>query len=112
MQRTGRGKKDPIHLAVARRRIDKLYALSKEKVSEGDYELARRYTYLAKRIGMRYTVRVPRHLKQMTCESCMIPMVPGRTARVRMRNGRRILTCLKYGSIKRIPYRKTEHGKD
>ena len=106
MHRTGRGKKNPAHLAVAKRRITALYDLSLEKVREGDLDLARRYTGLAKRIGMRYTVRIPRDLKQMTCRSCMVPLVPGRTARVRIRCGQRAITCHECGHTRRIGYKR------
>jgi ribonuclease P protein subunit RPR2 len=112
MHRTGRGRKDPLHLVVARRRIDRLYELSFEMVAVDDLELSRRYTDLAKRIGMRYTVRIPRDLKQMTCKECMVPLIPGRTSRVRIRNGRRIVTCLECGSCRRIPTRRVDHAKE
>jgi ribonuclease P protein subunit RPR2 len=102
MHRTGRGKKNPVHLALAKKRIAGLYEMSFEKVREGDMDLARRYTTLAKRIGMRYTVRIPRDLKQMTCRSCMVPLIPGRTSRVRLRGGSRVLTCTECGHSRRI----------
>jgi ribonuclease P protein subunit RPR2 len=102
MHRTGRGKKNPLHLAVAKRRIAGLYELSIERVREGDLDLARRYTELAKKIGMRYTVRIPQELKQMTCRSCMVPLVPGKTSRTRIRDGSRVVTCTECGFSRRI----------
>jgi len=105
MHRTGRGKKSHHHLVIARGRIDGLYRLSVEKLEAGDDDLARRYTSLAKRIGMRYTVRIPRPLKQMTCRECALPLLPGRTSRVRIRKGRRVVTCLGCGRSMRYPFK-------
>lgn len=107
MHRTGRGKKDPFHLAVARRRIETLYDLSFAMVQKDDLDMARRYTTLAKRIGMRYTVRIPREFKQFTCKECGVLLVPGRTSRVRVRGGKRVMTCTICGAVKRLPFRRS-----
>lgn len=110
MRRTGRGKKDQLHLAVAKDRIARLYTLSFDMARCGDLVLARRYTSLARKIGMRYTVRVPTDLKRMTCKNCMLPLLPGRTSRVRLRPGTLTITCLECGHSRRIPHRRREDG--
>ncbi len=101
----GRGKKSHFVRATAWDRIETLYSLALERAREGDLALARRYTTLARKVGMRYTVRIPNRLKRFTCRSCMLPLIPGLNARVRLRNGIEIVTCLECGHLKRYPYR-------
>ena len=69
-----------------------------------DYELARRYVELAKRIAMRYRVRVPKELKITYCKKCLYPYKAG-NFRVRVRKGRVIIKCLNCGFERRIPIR-------
>ena len=101
MQRRGRGRKKPLIRNAARSRIDTLYDLSITKAKEGDLKLAREYLALARKISMRYTVRIPGHMKRMTCKGCMSPLIPGVTSRIRFRNGKETITCLECGKIKR-----------
>ena len=114
MQRRGGGKRRPLVQQAAKERIETLYAQAFAKARAGDLELARRYLVLAKRIGMRYTIRIPRHLKRQTCDSCFSPLLPNRTARYRNRSGRTIVTCLACGAIKRYPFKKrsVEHDEE
>jgi ribonuclease P protein subunit RPR2 len=70
----------------------------------GEMRFARRYLKLARKIGMRYTVRIPVHLKRMTCKNCMGPLLPGLTSRSRIRSGRKIVTCLECGHVSRYPH--------
>lgn len=105
MQRRGRGKKSRLQLECANDRIRTLYGLAFNRARQGDLDLARRYTSLARKIGMRYTVRIPPHLKRTTCRSCFVPMIPDITARTRIRSGRVIMTCLECGDVMRYPFR-------
>jgi ribonuclease P protein subunit RPR2 len=102
MQRRGRGKKRPQTRENARGRIKTLYSLSFEMARKGDLDLARRYLELARKIGMRNTVRIPSELKIATCRNCMIPLLPGITARFRQRGGKTVITCLECGKMKRL----------
>jgi ribonuclease P protein subunit RPR2 len=106
MQRRGRGRKKPLIRNAARSRIDTLYNLSMEKAKEGDLKLAREYLTLARKISMRYTVRIPADMKRITCKGCMTPLVPGITSRIRFRNGKETITCLECGKIKRYELRR------
>uniref|UniRef100_A0A7C2NG66 Ribonuclease P protein component 4 n=1 Tax=Archaeoglobus fulgidus TaxID=2234 RepID=A0A7C2NG66_ARCFL len=67
-----------------------------------DYELARRYVELAKKIAMRYRVRIPKELKMMYCKKCLYPYRAGKF-RVRVRKRRVIVKCLNCGFERRIP---------
>jgi ribonuclease P protein subunit RPR2 len=104
MQRRGRGKKRPIVREAALDRIESLYDLSFNMARAGEMNYARRYLKLARKIGMRHTVRIPMHLKRRTCSNCMAPLLPGITSRSRIRSGRKIVTCLECGHISRFPH--------
>ncbi|MBN1391096.1 MAG: ribonuclease P [Candidatus Thermoplasmatota archaeon] len=109
MERRGRGKKKPIIREAAADRIETLYSQAFTMARKGELDLARRYLYLARKIGMRYTVRVPKRMKRSTCKGCMAPMLPGITSRTRVRDGRRIITCLECGHVMRYPFKDEGH---
>lgn len=88
---------------IARERVVFLIKRA-EKWKTRDYELARRYIELAKRIAMRYRVRIPRELKVFYCKKCLYPYRAGKF-RVRVRKSRVIFTCLNCGFERRIPIR-------
>jgi len=76
------------------------------KVWSKDRALARRYVALARRIGMRTGVRIPRSKKRFLCKCCGSPLIPGRNCRVRLRTKGwpiLIVTCLGCGALKRFP---------
>lgn len=110
MKRRGRGKKRPIVRDAAKSRIVTLYDLSMKSAKEGDLKLAREYLALARKIGMRYTVRIPEDLRRNTCKGCGLPLIPGLTSRIRFRSGKEVITCMECGKIKR--YELSEDEKD
>ncbi len=86
---------------IARERV--FYLIKRaEEWKNIDYELARRYVELAKKIAMRYRVRIPRELKATYCKKCLYPYKAGRF-RVRVKKGRVVITCLNCGFERRIP---------
>ena len=105
MKLRGRGRKSRFQVEVAKKRIERLYSLAFEKAESGDLDLARRYTTLAKKICMRYTVHIPPVYRRRTCRNCMVPLTRSDTARIRFRKGREIVTCLECGEISRYPYK-------
>lgn len=93
---------------IARERIEILLnqALS---VYREHPELANRYVALARRLSMRYKVRIPKFWRLFICRKCKGLMVPGFSGRVRLRRRREphiAFTCLKCGGVKRIPLRR------
>jgi len=91
---------------IARERIAILLKLAGEAL-ETDEELARRYVDLAFRIAAKARLKLPRNVKRRYCRRCKTPLVPGRTARVRIKRGsggqRLVVTCLRCGYIRRYP---------
>ena len=74
-----------------------------------DEGLARRYVYLALRLASKARIRIPRDLRRKFCRKCYTPLIPGFTARYRIRSRREkhlVVTCLRCGYIRRYPLRK------
>jgi len=86
---------------IARDRVATLFALAEEEAMTGHPELADRYVGLARRIGMRYNVRLLAEYRELYCRGCSAFWVEGRTVRTRLRSGRRVRTCLRCGRERR-----------
>ena len=67
-------------------------------------ERSNRYVRLARRIGMRYRVRIPGELKQRICKQCHSYLVEGTTARTRLQGTHITTTCLVCGKQMRRQY--------
>ncbi len=94
---------------IARERISILLSRA-EQVKFEDYELARRYVELAKKIAMRYRIRLPKYQKRTFCKKCLYPYRHDRV-RVRIRKSRVMITCLNCGFVRRIPIRPLSQAK-
>lgn len=68
--------------------------------------MAKRYVEIARYVGMKAGVRIPKEEKIFLCKSCGSLLVPGVNCRVRTRTefGTTVLiTCLECGTKKRYP---------
>ncbi len=93
---------------VALERIRILFERARE-VFDCEPELAQRYVGLARRIGMRYKVRVPSEFRLMVCRHCKGFILPGKNSVVRIRQEREphiVVTCLRCGGRMRMPLRR------
>jgi ribonuclease P protein subunit RPR2 len=90
---------------IARERVSSLFVLAQREATTGHPELADRYVTLARRIGMRYNIRLLAEYRELYCRSCSSFWLEGRTVRTRLRSGRRIRTCLKCGRERRTRVR-------
>jgi ribonuclease P protein subunit RPR2 len=61
---------------------------------------------MARKIAIRYNIRLPPELRRKVCKTCCSYLVPGKSARVRTRPGNRtiVFTCLGCGRVSRFPY--------
>ena len=100
-------KRQIVDLAVER--IERLFELAEAAAKAGQEQRSDRYTQLARVIGMRYRVRIPHHLKMRLCKRCHRLLIPGKTARVRLKGEYMTTTCLRCGEQMRRPY-KTPHA--
>ncbi|HLC74317.1 MAG TPA: ribonuclease P protein component 4 [Candidatus Nanoarchaeia archaeon] len=57
----------------------------------------------ARRIAMKHKLRMPRELKRRFCKHCYHYLQPGVNARVRVHDGKVIITCWECKHIVRIP---------
>src|SRR5256714_13985996 len=74
-------------------------------------ERARRYVELARRIGMRNNVRVPAPFKRSFCKKCFAFLLPSVSARIRVGEGRVVVTCGACGAVQRSPYRREQRAR-
>jgi len=86
---------------IARRRVADLFGLAERESKGGHSDLANRYVKLARRIGMRYNVRLLGEYRDLYCRTCSAYWVEGRTVRTRFREGHRVRTCLCCGAQRR-----------
>ncbi|MBI2970884.1 MAG: ribonuclease P [Candidatus Aenigmarchaeota archaeon] len=96
-----RGKPE-YQVRIAKERIRILLDEAK-KASAREPVLAKRYTSLAKRIGMRYNVRLGK-LKRAFCKHCHAYFT-AENAQRRLRDGVITIKCFSCGKIMRIPYK-------
>jgi ribonuclease P protein subunit RPR2 len=66
---------------IAKESIDMLIKIA---LKEKDEALAARQARLAKKIAMRYRLRLPYAARQLYCKKCKAFIVPGRTSRIRV----------------------------
>lgn len=83
-----------------------LMSLAEESALGGDIEHATRYASLARKIGMRYNVRMPRGYKLAICKRCGSYVMSSRTSRFRLTGKRLTRQCLKCGSYYRVPLKR------
>ena len=76
--------------------------MAEREAQDGHGDLADRYVVLARRIGMRYNVRLPPEYRELYCRGCSGFWVEGRTVRTRLRAGRRVRVCLRCGRVRRV----------
>ncbi|MFH0961845.1 MAG: ribonuclease P [archaeon] len=80
---------------IARERIELLLDLAERNLDRP--ERARRYVELARKIGMKHSIRLKED-RQRFCKKCLIPLVIGKTVSVRIsKDGRKIVSCLLCG---------------
>ena len=107
--RKGRRTKDMID--IAKERIDILFAQAEKEALNGRPDRSNRYVHLARKIGMRYNVRLPREYRMKYCRKCDAFLLPGVNAKYRMNNGKISVTCNNCGHVYRHPYLKEKEKK-
>lgn len=88
---------------VAEERVDVLFDEAEEAALDGDVERAHRYVELARRVAMRAQHPLPSRHRRRICGSCYAYLLPGETARVRLRTGTVSATCHRCGEVSRYP---------
>jgi ribonuclease P protein subunit RPR2 len=90
-------------MGIPEERIDRLHALASEATAEREFERAREYVRLARRVGERNRCRLPRRFRRFTCDRCDAYLRPGVNARVRLQPGHVVVAC-DCGELARYPH--------
>jgi ribonuclease P protein subunit RPR2 len=88
---------------MAYERIIRLFELARIEFNDHP-KRSDRYVQLARRIGMRYRVRMPQEFKREICKHCHAYLVQGVTARTRLQGTHISTTCTLCGKQMRLPY--------
>ena len=92
-RRTRRYQKKPSEtLKIAREHIDSLFHQAR-KTAEKNQDLADRYITLARKIAMKFKLRLSSEQKRLFCPHCYRFMLPGKTVRVRIHDSKLIYSC-------------------
>lgn len=95
---------------IASERMRILFEMADE-VLRKDPQLAQRYVGLARKMGMRYKVRIPVEYRHRICKGCKSLLKPGVNCRVRLQRDREphvVITCLNCYEHTRIPLRRKQ----
>ncbi len=92
------------------RELARLINLSIDLARKGLVEDSRLVVSQALELSKSTRVRMPIHMKRLICKNCLAPLIPGVTARVRLRSQGRfsytVVSCRLCGWIRRIPYKR------
>ena len=95
------GQKPEYQLKIARERIAILFDEA-EKAAKENKDRAKRYVQLARKIGMRYNVRIPHDLKRKYCRYCHNMLLDSRR---RLKKGVLVVECKSCGASLHYPYK-------
>lgn len=102
MPRKVRRREKALHKVIAKQRISQLFELAEREALRDRMNRADRYVEIARKIGMKYRVRIPKKYKLLFCKNCYRFLLPGVNARIRVSRGRLIIYCSRCGSYRRI----------
>ena len=83
--------------------IEELFKQAKLRFKE-DKKLANKYVQTARKLSMKFKVRIPKELKRRFCRHCYIYLVPGVNLRVRTKNGKVVYYCMECKRFMRYRY--------
>jgi len=99
---------------LAEQRFWNLYNFALRELEKGNTNNASKAMRRAFKIAKKGGYNVPQHVKRNVCRRCYIPLVPGKSLRVRIRSKGRptiVRTCLNCGFVRRIPVSESERVK-
>lgn len=90
---------------IAEQRIKELFVQADENFKEYP-KLSKRYVFLARKIAMKYRIKLSSDQKKTFCKKCNAYLKMGYNATIRTRNGKIILTCKECGGSRRIIHKR------
>jgi ribonuclease P protein subunit RPR2 len=97
--------KSSVERGIALERIEKLF-LEADSAFKDSPARSRRYVELARKIAMKYKVRIRSELKRRFCKHCHAYMKQGVNCTVRLREKHLIYHCQECKKMMRFPYKK------
>ena len=88
---------------IAKDRIIELFSQAELRFKKNP-ELSDRYIEIARKISMKYKVKIPRELKKRFCKHCYKYLVPGTNSRVRLTKSKLVYYCNSCKKYMRYPY--------
>ena len=76
-----------------------------KEVFDAKPDLADKYAKKARRVALKYKLKLPLKFKRMICKNCYGFLVPGKNLRVRTRKGHIVYYCLNCKKIMRVGYK-------
>jgi len=90
---------------IAEERIIRLLELAGAEAMSGDREAASRHVKLARAVGMRYNVRLPREFRGRYCKACSSYFTPENSKRRMNSKEKRLeVACGKCGRVMKFRY--------
>jgi len=95
---------------IAEERIAILFDQAKNMFSF-DPRLSDRYVFLARKIAMKFKVKLPAELKRRFCKHCHSYFMPGKNCRIRTHEGKVVYYCMNCKHFMRFPYLKEQKAR-
>lgn len=92
---------------IVRKRIKMLYNLAIMEIKNNNIEMSSRYIYLMLKLKRKYRANIPKHIRRSYCKKCFVPLIPGKTLDIRIRNGKIIYRCKRCNNIRRFKIKNT-----
>ncbi|MBS3128939.1 ribonuclease P [Candidatus Woesearchaeota archaeon] len=89
-----RSNKKPAQFVEAAKEHIRVYFLEAQKRFNEDPQLSHRYVRLARRIAMKFKIKLSSQQKRLFCKHCYHFLMPGKNSRVRTKKGMLIYYCL------------------
>lgn len=96
-------KKPKLHREIAIERILELFKQAELRFKQNP-ELSDRYIEIARKISMKYKVKIPKELKKRYCKHCHKYLVPGANSRIRLTKQKVVYYCSNCKKYMRFPY--------
>ena len=93
MSRRGKPKQE---IKIAKERIDILFSEAKKRAKDRP-ELSDRYVEIARKIAMKYNIKMPKKYKRKFCKNCYSYLIPKKRSIHRTKNGKVTIKCKKCG---------------
>lgn len=100
--RIGRRTKEMVEIAKERIRI-LLNRAEDEAIKNINIDRANRYAVLARKIAMRYNIRINKYYRFKLCRSCNAFIGGSTNSQIRFQGHKVVIHCKKCGNIMRIP---------